>query len=45
MNNRKNCIECITSTHLPNKETRKVLDEIKVGLEHTQIYSKDLSKN
>ncbi len=22
-------IECITSTHLPNKETRKVLDEIK----------------
>ena len=22
-------IECLTSTHLPNKETRKVLDEIK----------------
>ncbi len=22
-------IECITSAHLPNKETRKVLDEIK----------------
>ncbi len=24
-------VECITSTHLPNKETRKVLDEIKEG--------------
>jgi hypothetical protein len=24
-------IECITSTHVPNKETRKVLDEIKEG--------------